>query len=113
MIDYCRTGSLENSFHKKYCTDCIHCRTGSLEIRKKRKEKKRKEKKSMNKNTTKICPECGNTRLAKFHSFHKKYCPDCYTWIEWDLEPGQKPLLQKRGEIDGETKSQAAKSHRR
>lgn len=43
--------------------------------------------------TTKKCPECGNTALARFSSMNLKYCPDCYCWMVWKLEPGQKPLI--------------------
>jgi len=46
-----------------------------------------------NKATTKICPKCGNMCLSKFYSLNKKYCTDCYTWIDWFLDEGQKPLL--------------------
>lgn len=48
----------------------------------------------MSKQTTKVCHKCGNTRLALFTSLNAKYCPQCYTWMEWYLEPGQKSLLQ-------------------
>lgn len=43
--------------------------------------------------STKACPTCGNERLALFTSLRKKYCPECYQWLEWELSPGQKPLI--------------------
>lgn len=50
--------------------------------------------KDESKETTKVCPKCGNTHLSLFQSLNKKYCPDCYTWIDWYLGNGQKPLVQ-------------------
>jgi len=43
--------------------------------------------------TTKICPNCDSTCLALFSSIHRKLCLDCYTWIPWELDKGQKPLI--------------------
>lgn len=43
--------------------------------------------------TTKQCPQCGNTHLGLIRTQHLKFCPDCSTWLRWDLAPGQKPLL--------------------
>ena len=44
----------------------------------------------MTKKTTKKCPNCGNTMLARMPTINKKYCTDCNTWIEWYLDKGQK-----------------------
>ncbi len=43
--------------------------------------------------TTKVCPECGSSHIALFSSFHKRLCTECYTWLTWELEPGQEPLI--------------------
>lgn len=45
------------------------------------------------KQTTKCCPKCGNEKLALFTSLNAKYCPDCYTWMDWYLEPGQRSIF--------------------
>lgn len=45
------------------------------------------------KTSTKQCPECGSTVLRLFTSTNKKQCDDCLTWFDWNLEPGQKPLI--------------------
>ena len=43
--------------------------------------------------TTRVCPECLNTRLLELRSMSKKICPDCGMEIEWNLEKGQRPLV--------------------
>lgn len=43
--------------------------------------------------TTKKCPNCGNTALGLMRTLNLKFCPDCDTWMEWRLDPGQPPLL--------------------
>lgn len=43
--------------------------------------------------TTKRCPKCGNTHLGLIRTQFLKFCPDCGTWMEWNLDPGQRPLL--------------------
>ena len=45
--------------------------------------------------TTKKCPNCGNTHLGILRSYNLKVCVDCtpFTYIKWELDPGQKPLL--------------------
>ena len=47
------------------------------------------------KETTKKCPNCGNTHLILLYSFKLKLCTDCRTEIKWYLDSGQKPLLTK------------------
>lgn len=44
------------------------------------------------KQTTKECPECGNTNLAKIATHDIKYCSDCNTEIPWYKEEGESPL---------------------
>jgi len=44
------------------------------------------------KQTTKICPKCGNTHLVHIATQNIKICTDCQLEIPWYLEPGQKPL---------------------
>ena len=44
------------------------------------------------KQTTKVCPSCGNKHLALLTTLNKKYCVDCGTWLDWYLEPKQKPV---------------------
>lgn len=44
-------------------------------------------------NTTKECPQCGNTQLALISTENLKYCPDCNVWIPWELAEGQQPLI--------------------
>lgn len=47
----------------------------------------------MKDNTTKRCPQCGNTHLVRLMSLDKKLCPHCPGLeINWTLDPGQKPL---------------------
>lgn len=43
--------------------------------------------------STKRCPKCGDDRLALFTSLRLKYCNACSHWMNWDLSPGQKPLV--------------------
>ena len=43
--------------------------------------------------TTRVCPECLNTKLLELRSMSKKICPDCGTEITWNLEKGQRPLV--------------------
>lgn len=45
-----------------------------------------------NKQTTKVCPDCGCTALVLLHSLNQKICGDCHTVIPWYLEPGQKSI---------------------
>ena len=45
------------------------------------------------KETTKICPNCGNKHLILLYSMKLKLCTDCRTEIAWYLDEGQKPLL--------------------
>ena len=45
------------------------------------------------KETTKECPNCGNTHLILLTSLQLKLCTDCRTEIPWYLDEGQKPLL--------------------
>jgi endogenous inhibitor of DNA gyrase (YacG/DUF329 family) len=45
--------------------------------------------------TTKICPKCGNDKLVLLTSLQLKICPDCNTQIPWYLDEGQKPLFGK------------------
>jgi len=44
------------------------------------------------KQTTKECPNCGNTHLIQITTQNVKLCPDCRTEIPWYLEEGQLPL---------------------
>jgi predicted RNA-binding Zn-ribbon protein involved in translation (DUF1610 family) len=44
------------------------------------------------KQTTKVCPECGNTHLALLRTLDQKVCTDCGKTIPWFLEPGQKQI---------------------
>lgn len=44
--------------------------------------------------STRKCPKCGNMHLGLMRSQNLKFCPDCDTWIKWELTPGQKPLIQ-------------------
>ena len=43
--------------------------------------------------TTKVCRECGCTRLRQFPSLRYKQCDECLAILPWELEPGQKPLI--------------------
>lgn len=55
------------------------------------------------KQTTKKCPECGNTKLGLLPSFNLKVCINHkkFVWIPWYLEEGQKPLFgDSRGSRD-------------
>lgn len=48
----------------------------------------------MKKQSTKWCPDCGNTYLILLTSLNLKLCTDCGKGdIEWYLEEGQKSLL--------------------
>lgn len=49
------------------------------------------------KQTTKICPECGNTNLVELREYDEKVCIDHnpYVRIPWYLEEGQQPLFGK------------------
>jgi len=42
--------------------------------------------------STKQCI-CGNDRLIKLMSLKRKICNQCDTWIFWDLDENQEPLL--------------------
>jgi len=42
--------------------------------------------------STKHCPNCGNTYLGLIRTKKLKYCPDCNTWIPWNLDEGQQVL---------------------
>lgn len=46
------------------------------------------------KETTKVCPHCGNKNLARLTSLNYKYCVVCNKQIPWYLEPNQKPLFE-------------------
>jgi len=50
--------------------------------------------------STKQCPKCGNEALGLIRTQHMKFCPDCDTWFDWNLDPGQKPLLRDSREVD-------------
>lgn len=39
--------------------------------------------------TTKKCPNCGNTMLARMPSLNTKKCTDCGKWLVWELDKGQ------------------------
>lgn len=41
------------------------------------------------KTTTKKCPNCGNTELARMSSLNLKKCTDCGKWLKWTLDKGQ------------------------
>lgn len=43
--------------------------------------------------TTKACPQCGNTHLILLRSLNAKHCSDCNLEIPWNLDEGQKPLI--------------------
>lgn len=45
-----------------------------------------------NKVTSRICPNCGNTKLVLLSTINRKVCAMCrpQTWIIWHLEKGQK-----------------------
>lgn len=47
------------------------------------------------KQSTKQCPQCGNTWLLKLYSLNEKWCNDCnpYVKIPWHLEEGQASVL--------------------
>lgn len=45
--------------------------------------------------STKACTRCGNTALGLMRTLRVKYCPDCGNWMDWPLDKGQKPLLEK------------------
>lgn len=45
--------------------------------------------------TTKKCPNCGNEQLLLLMTYNMKICTDCDMKIDWYLDKGQKPLLQK------------------
>ena len=42
--------------------------------------------------TTKFCPQCLSTKLAKFSSTNKKVCNECGNTIIWNLDKGQRRL---------------------
>ena len=46
------------------------------------------------KQSTKVCPNCGNTNLLCFTTLKLKTCSDCDTDIPWYLEPNQQPMYQ-------------------
>ena len=46
------------------------------------------------KTTTKVCPNCGNSNLLLFPTKQLKTCSDCDTDITWYLEPNQQPMYQ-------------------
>jgi len=48
---------------------------------------------SEQKQTTKVCPDCGNTYLVLLRTMNLKYCTDCNKPIPWYLDPGQKKLI--------------------
>lgn len=45
-------------------------------------------------NTTKYCPNCGNTHLLLIRTQNHKYCTDCDTKIPWYLDDDQEPLIK-------------------
>lgn len=45
------------------------------------------------KETTKVCPNCGSEVLIHYTSTNQKQCADCYSFLPWHLEAGQKPLI--------------------
>lgn len=49
-----------------------------------------------NKETTKLCPQCGNDKLLLLRSLNLKYCTDCHPHVKipWYLEDGQKPMIK-------------------
>lgn len=54
------------------------------------------------KQTTKMCPVCGNKELVLLEKSNYKVCVDHnpYIWIEWRLDKGQKPLFEGTGGSD-------------
>lgn len=47
------------------------------------------------KQSTKQCPNCGNTHLILLSTYNTKVCADCNTTIPWFLDEGQSPLYAK------------------
>lgn len=47
---------------------------------------------SEDKQTTKECPQCGNTDLVKIGTHNIKHCTDCNIDIPWYVEEGQPAL---------------------
>jgi len=45
------------------------------------------------KQTTKVCPNCGNEDLLLFSTLDLKTCSDCDTDISWFKEEGQTDLF--------------------
>ncbi len=45
------------------------------------------------KQTTKVCPHCGDPQLVSFTSTSEKWCSGCRLYLPWHLDEGQKPLL--------------------
>jgi len=45
------------------------------------------------KETTRVCPNCGNEDLLEFRTLNLKTCTDCDTDINWYLDKDQKPLI--------------------
>ena len=43
--------------------------------------------------STKLCPNCGNTKLLLLRTLNRKYCTECSTEIIWLLADTQKGLL--------------------
>ena len=41
-----------------------------------------------------LCPACGDTVLVPLRILSVKICPTCSHEVAWDLEPGQKPVIE-------------------
>ena len=54
------------------------------------------------KQTTKMCPVCGNKELVLLTTMQKKVCTNHnrYVTIEWYLDEGQKPLFEGTGGVN-------------
>lgn len=42
--------------------------------------------------STRECPNCGNSHLIQTRTLNRKFCSDCNTSLYWGLQPGQTPL---------------------
>jgi hypothetical protein len=40
-----------------------------------------------------LCNSCGGDKMVSLTSIDKKLCPDCKTYQDWALKPGQPSLL--------------------
>lgn len=56
------------------------------------------------KQTTKVCWQCGCTRLREYSSKNEKHCDECLAVMPWYVEDGQKPTVGNSRDNDSLTK---------